>query len=202
MTITGQATIHGRVNSVSKIQQKCKASLDVLPNQMVNMVVPHSNTSGGAIWSDYCFIYRDREDAHSAIRPEWLTLKKDEQDRLNVFAAETLYDVLELAIIAPPGMYRCSLDGSKGKDAVLTLYDPCLTGNSAPVYPPQSHPMVAVAHTIYSGDTALEVGLVECYASEGTGQVTYTNFQVRSTIEESGEYGIVIPFPINFLVIK
>ena len=104
MFVTGQATIHGSVGAVGKIQEKCIHSLKLLPDVTVNMVVPYDNMVDDAIWSYIWYIDRDREDAHSVIHRDWFSLKKKDRDRLNVFAAQTLYDVLELVIIAPPGM--------------------------------------------------------------------------------------------------
>ena len=104
MIITGQATIHGRVEVVTKIKEKCIPVFEAFADQIVNMVIPYTNTIDNAIWSDLWYIKRDREDAHSTIRREWFNLDRKERKRLNVFAAKTLYDVLELAIIAPPGM--------------------------------------------------------------------------------------------------
>ena len=112
MIITGEATIHGKVGSVVGIREKAMGGLVAFPNVTVNMVIPRDNavlTPRGnswdsSIWSTYSCVDRGCEDAHSAIQRDWFTLGKDDRARLNVFAAETLYDVLELAIVLPPGM--------------------------------------------------------------------------------------------------
>ena len=103
MVLTGQTSIHGKVGQVAGIREKARAGLVAFPNKTVNMVVPFANTVGSAIWTDYCYIKRDREDPHSVLRREWFTLEKDDRARLKVFAAQTLYDVLELAMISAPG---------------------------------------------------------------------------------------------------
>ena len=104
MMITGGATIHGRVSMVAKIKEKSLAGLQAFPNETMNMIVPLANTIGSAICSDYQYTYRNREGGRSRIQREWFTLEKAEQKRLHVFAAETLYEVLELAIIPRQGM--------------------------------------------------------------------------------------------------
>ena len=112
MIITGEASIHGKVGLVASIREKAMAGLVAFPNVTINMVIPRDNavvTRRGnswdsTIWSTYNYIDRGPKDAHTTLRREWFTLGKDDRARLNVFAAETLYDVLELAIILPPGM--------------------------------------------------------------------------------------------------
>ena len=104
MMITGGATVHGRVDMVTKIKEKSLAGLQAFPNETMNMIVPLANTIGSAICSDYEHVYRNHEGRRSRIQREWFTLEKAEQKRLHVFAAETLYEVLELAIISKQGM--------------------------------------------------------------------------------------------------
>ena len=104
MIITGLASIHGMLGSVAGIKQKAIAGLENFPGETVNMIIPQANTVGSAVWKDYCYIKRDHIDGHNTIRREWLKFNKGNRSRLNVFAAETLYDVLDLAIVAPSGM--------------------------------------------------------------------------------------------------
>ena len=115
MIITGEASISGKVGSILSIRDKAMAGLAAFPNATVNMIIPDDNTVvedkgntvNSAIWTTYYYVTRDREDPRFTLRREWLTLGRDEQSRLNVFAAKTLYDVLELAIIPPPGTVLC-----------------------------------------------------------------------------------------------
>ena len=82
------------------------AGLEKFGDMTLNMVIPAANTVGQAIWSTFHYIDRNRADARTTLQRQWFTLGKTEQDHLNVFAAKTLFDVLELAIVSKPGMIR------------------------------------------------------------------------------------------------
>ena len=136
MVLTGQTSIHGKVGQVAGIREKAMAGLAFFPDKTVNMVVPFDNTVGSAIWTDYCYIERDREVPHSVVRREWFTLEKDDRARLKVFAAQTLYDLLELAMISAPGKRRPDKTRADGGplDGWMNGQYTCLTANVFCVY--------------------------------------------------------------------
>ena len=115
LIITGEASISGKLGSSFSIREKAMAGLENFPDVTVNMIIPRANTVvnvrgntvDSAIWNQFVYVTRDREDPRTTLQREWVTFDKDERARLNVLAAETLYDVLELAIISPPGMVKC-----------------------------------------------------------------------------------------------
>ena len=115
LLITGEASISGKLGVILSIREKAMAGLKAFPSATVNMIIPRDNTVvnvrgntvDSAIWTQLFFVTRDRDDPRTTLRREWVTFDKDERERLNVLAAETLYDVLELAIISPPGMVMC-----------------------------------------------------------------------------------------------
>ena len=204
MIMTGEASIHGKVGSVSSIREKAMAGLQTFPGVTVNVIIPRDNavvvlkgnTCDSAIWSDYQYIERNRQHAHSFVRREWVTLDKDEQRWLKVFAAETLYDVLELAIISPPGIVSSiCVDGPKthpnhtgcsstpcqwylftGPGLPAVLPPNILPPPEPPIYPT---PIVEVAYTIFPCGTPLMTGVVECHMWKGTGPKLHTNLRVR-----------------------
>ena len=109
MVITGMATINGDLGAVSRLKEKAMGALGRFPEGTVNMIIPHANTvDERAIWSTFHTI--TQEGTHRPVfRREWMALPdKKDRDRLKVFAAKNLYEVLGLALVSPtPGENEC-----------------------------------------------------------------------------------------------
>ena len=107
MALTGEATIHGKLGLIFGVREKTMAGLKQFPNETFNMIIPADNTVGSAIWTDYDLADPDHDEAHPTFERHWFKLEREQQSRLNVFAAKTLYEVLELALTPIEGKISC-----------------------------------------------------------------------------------------------
>ena len=96
LIITGEITMEGKVLPVGGLQEKALAAISAHPGTTVNMIIPSGNVIGGRIISDWCH-------SPTTVGQKWLCLDKVQRQRLKVFAAETVFDVLELALIRDQG---------------------------------------------------------------------------------------------------
>lgn len=170
--ITGVASISGEVGEVMGIREKAQAAVkfSVDNTNVTNLIIPYANTVDDcAIWSSFTrTVMPEVKDGAMMIQRDWFAMSEKDQKLLNVYAAKSLDEVLELAIV-------CDVVPEGPPPAEVHSILPC--------------PRFCVANTIIQGTNCVIAASLECLKWRGceiglftSGTTMTTNIKVSVSL--------------------